>query len=400
MNNSLAPAVCMERIQTLDVLRGFSLFGIILVNMIGFHSPYGYYNPYEWWEYGDLTAYVWIDIFVQGSFYPIFAMLFGYGMVMIQRKALAGGYSFWNIAVRRLLVLLAIGVIHAFFIWYGDILITYALMGLLLLLFLKIPGPFLIGSGMVLYLLPQLLFSGLFILIHLHDGVSLTDYTDIVGLQNSQEIYSSGSYLEVTSQRIADWKMNNLSGGFVLYIFLILPMMMIGAGAAKLKWIEQAKEHWKMWLAIFLIALPAGIAVKLIPFFAGASLSLQYIQDALGGPILGFAYAAGLILLMNSRLAAGVLEPIAAMGRMSLSMYLMQSIVGTLIFYPYGLGLYGKVSLITGTWLAILIYVIQVVLAGIWLSKFKRGPAEMLWRRLTYGKNMKRRSGTNEVNEF
>lgn len=400
MNNSLPPAGQLKRLQTLDVLRGFSLFGIILVNMIGFHSPYGYYNPYEWWEYGDLTTYVWIDILVQGSFYPIFATLFGYGMVMIQRKASAGDYSFWKIGVKRLLSLLAIGVIHAFLIWYGDILITYALMGLLLLLFLRIPGPILLGLGMALYLLPQLFFSGLFILIHLYDGVSLADYTNIVGLQTSQEIYSNGSFLEVTVQRIADWKMSNLSGGFILYIFLILPMMMIGAGAAKLKWIEKAKQHWKKWLVIFLIALPAGIAAKLIPLFAGASLSFQYIQDALGGPILGIAYASGLILLMNSPLAARLSEPIAAMGRMSLSMYLMQSIIGTLIFYPYGLGLYGKISLTTGTWLAIFIYIIQVALAGIWLSKFKRGPAEMLWRMLTYGKNMKRRSGTNEINEF
>lgn len=398
--NHIPPVVQTERIQTLDVLRGFSLFGIILVNMIGFHSPYGYYNPYEWWKYDDLTTHAWIDVLVQGTFYPIFALLFGYGMVMIRRKALANGNTFWKIGVKRLLVLLAFGVIHAFFIWHGDILITYALIGFLLLLFLRIPGPFLIGLGMALYLLPQLFLTALFLILHLSNGVSLADYTNIVALQTSQEAYTNGSYMEVTAQRISDWKTINLSAGFTLYIFLILPMMLIGAGAAKLKWIEKAKEYWRMWLVIFLIALPIGIAIKLLPLIVEPSLSFQYIQDALGGPILGFAYAAGLILLMNARMAGKLLKPFSTIGRMSLSMYLMQSIIGTLIFYPYGLGLYGDISLTTGTWLAVCIYVIQVVLAGLWLTKFQRGPAEMLWRSLTYGKNMKRRGGTNEVNEL
>jgi uncharacterized protein len=240
----------------------------------------------------------------------------------------------------------------------------------------------------------------MFLLLHLYDGVSLADFTDLAGLQAAQEAYANGSFAEVTAQRIADWKTGNLSGGLALYIFLILPMMMIGAGAAKRKWIERPKENWKMWLAVFLVALPAGLAAKLFPLYAGVSLSFQYIQDALGGPVLGIAYMAGLLLLLNSRIASRMLEPLAAMGRMSLTMYLMQSVIGTLIFYPYGLGLYGKISLTTGTWLAICIYAIQVVLAGMWLSRFDRGPAELLWRRLTYGKNQKKRGETDEVHEL
>ncbi|WP_144461358.1 DUF418 domain-containing protein [Siminovitchia fortis] len=399
MNKHLEPVNAMERIQALDVLRGLSLLGILLVNMIGFHSPYGYYNPYEWWKYGDLTVYAWLDVLVQGSFYPIFAMMFGYGLVIMQRRSAIRGTSFWKISLRRLSVLLIFGIIHAFFIWYGDILITYALMGMVLLLFLRLSGPWLMVLGWALYLLPQLFFSGMLVLASLFDTASLADYIDIAGLQQAEITYSSGSFMDITIQRIADWKASNLSGGLIIYLFLILPMMMIGAGAGKMQWLEKAGSQWKKWLVILLIALPVGIAVKMLPFFAGLSISFQYIQDAIGGPILGMAYIAAIVLIMRSAKAAKWLHPLSSAGRMSITIYIMQSVIGTLIFYHYGLGLYGKVSLATGTWLAFAIYIIQVIFAEIWLAKFKQGPIEKFWRFLTYGKN-KKRGAVNEVNEL
>lgn len=399
MNKHLESVSTMERIQTLDVLRGFSLLGILLVNMISFHSPYGYYNPYEWWKYGDLTVYTWLDILVQGSFYPIFAMMFGYGLVIMQRRSAIRGTSFLKISMRRLSILLIFGIIHAFFIWSGDILITYALMGMVLLLFLRLPGPWLMGLGWGLYLLPQLFFSGMLVLASLFDSASLADYIDIAGLQQSEIIYSTGSFMEITNQRILDWKANNLSGGLIIYFFIILPMMMIGAGAGKMQWLEKAASQWKKWLVILLIALPIGIAVKTLPFLMGLTISFQYIQDAIGGPILGMAYIAAIVLIMRSAKVAKLLHPLSSIGRMSITIYIMQSVTGTLIFYHYGLGLYGKISLATGTWLAFAIYIIQVVFAEIWLSKFKQGPIEKFWRFLTYGKKQKRGAG-NEVNEL
>ncbi len=399
MNRQLESENTMERIQTLDVLRGFSLLGILLVNMIAFHSPYTYYNPYDWWEYGDLTVYTWLDILVQGSFYPIFAMMFGYGLVIMQRRSAIRGTSFLKISMRRLSVLLIFGIIHAFFIWSGDILITYALLGMVLLLFLRLPGPWLMGLGWGLYLLPQLFFSGMLVLASLFDSASLADYIDIAGLQQSEMIYSTGSFMEITNQRISDWKANNLSGGLIIYFFLILPMMMIGAGAGKMQWLEKAASQWKKWLVILLIALPIGIAVKTLPFLMGLTISYQYIQDAIGGPILGMAYIAAIVLIMRSAKVAKLLHPLSSAGRMSITIYIMQSVIGTLIFYHYGLGLYGKISLATGTWLAFAIYMIQVVFAEIWLSKFKHGPIEKFWRFLTYGKKQKRGAG-NEVHEL
>ncbi len=379
----------MERIATLDVLRGFSLLGILIINMISFHSPYSYYNPYEWWEYSDLTLFAWLDVFVQASFYPIFALMFGYGMAIMYRRSTIRGTSFYNISVRRLTVLLFIGMIHASLVWYGDILITYALMGLVLLLFIRLSGPILIGIGTGLYLIPQLFISSMLLISVLFDTVALNEFTDIAGLKRAEVIYATGSFLQVTAQRIHDWKTLNLTSGFILYFFLILPMMMIGAGAGKLMWLERAKENWKKWLLVVLIALPVGIAAKMIPFLKEQSLSLQYVQDVIGGPILGIAYTAMIVLLMMSDKVANILRPIGSAGRMSISIYLSQSLIGTIIFYGYGFGLYGYITLETGTWLAVALYVVQVVFAHIWLSKYRYGPVEKLWRLLTYGENMK-----------
>ncbi|MBS4198659.1 DUF418 domain-containing protein [Bacillus sp. FJAT-49732] len=394
---SFTPIRPEERIHSLDVLRGFSLLGILLVNMISFHSPFGYYNPYEWWQYDDATVYMWLDIFVQASFYPIFAMMFGYGMVIMQDRIKKKGFSFWKISVRRLIVLLLFGILHAFLIWYGDILITYATMGLILLLFLRLSGPMLMGLGVALYLLPQLFLSGLIMLATLFGSDSLSDYIDIVNLQQSAEIYANGTFWEITMQRISDWSMNNGPGGFFLYLFMILPLMMIGAGAAKMEWLQKANDQRKKWMIILLTSLPIALFVKLLPFLIGPTISIQSIQDMIGGPLLGIAYVAIIVLLMSYRPFVKLLKPFASAGRMSITIYLSQSIIGTLIFYNYGLGLYGQVSMATGTLLALAIYVIQVILAEIWLSKFRYGPVEKLWRLLTYGRQKKGRGGKNEI---
>ncbi|MFK4998178.1 DUF418 domain-containing protein [Bacillus sp. N9] len=171
-----------------------------------------------------------------------------------------------------------------------------------------------------------------------------------------------------------------------MLVFIILPLMLIGAGAAKLQWLKRANHQKLTWVLILICTLPIALAVKMLPFYTKPLITIQYVQDMIGGPILGFSYIAIIILLMNSTIVSKLLKPIASAGRMSLTIYITQSIIGTFIFYSYGFGLYGQVSMTTATWLAIAIYVIQVILAHIWLSKFRQGPIEKLWRWMTYGK--------------
>ncbi|XXM73926.1 DUF418 domain-containing protein [Lysinibacillus sphaericus] len=385
--NILSPIERSERIVSLDVIRGISLLGIFIINMISFHSPFLYMDPYTWWKTPDDAAlYPWIDVLVQASFYPLFAMLFGYGLSIQQERANQKGMPFYSFGVRRLLVLLLIGSVHAFLIWSGDILINYAVFGLLLLLFMRMTGKNLLLLGSLLLLIPQLFFSILLVLMTYSDPAGVAHYTNITAVQDSVAAYASGSFTDIMKQRFSDWYAVNSPGNLLFLMLSILPVMMIGAGAGKLKLLEKAAEYKRSWLLLGSGLLAASIGIKLLPILIEANTAYSYIQDYLGGPFLSVSYAIILALLLENENVKKWTRPLASAGRMSLSNYLLQSIIGTLIFYSYGLGLYGEVTLTTGTLLAIGIFVIQMLLSEIWLSRFRFGPAEKLWRVLSYGK--------------
>ncbi|WP_335870158.1 DUF418 domain-containing protein [Bacillus sp. 2205SS5-2] len=387
----MEPVKKSARIDSLDMMRGFALLGIFLVNMISFHSPIFHYNPYQWWEgKGEENLYMFIDVLVQASFYPLFAMLFGYGLAIQRERALTRGVSFLSLGIRRLSVLLVFGLIHALFIWSGDILTNYALFGLLLIGMMRWSGKTLLISGALLFFIPQLLISSMFVILYVISPNQMLYFTDIQSVQEAFRVYSSGNYAEIFSQRFQDWFLVNRPLNLPFLLLAILPMMMIGAGASKEKLLENAHEKKGMWVTILLISLVVGLGIKLLPFIIETNYTFTSIQDFLGGPFLSVAYAATIILISMNGFMNRILQPLAKAGKMSLTLYLTQSIIGTLIFYSYGLGLYGEVTLTTGTWLVFVIFFIQVIIAEIWLSRFQYGPMEKLWRTLTYGKIKKR----------
>ncbi|WP_342566921.1 DUF418 domain-containing protein [Psychrobacillus sp. FSL K6-4046] len=384
----ILPTQEKERIISIDVMRGFALLGIFVVNMLFFHGPYIYVNPYDWYQTpADQETYKWIDIFVQGSVYPLFAMLFGYGLAMQFMKSEAKGTSFSRLAVRRLLILLGIGCIHAFLIWSGDILITYALAGLCLIVLMKLKPLWLIIIAAVLYLIPNGLLTGLvYFMTKIAPDQSVL-YTAIQKVEESAVAYSQGSWFDVFGQRLADWLyMQGYGLNVVLILCTILPLLMLGSAAAKLRLIERASELKLFWTITVIVAMTAGTAIKWLPFSQGDDLFTMTAQDTFGGPLQAIAYGGFLALICTIPIVGKLLSPIAKAGRMSMTIYLMQSILATTIFYGYGFGLYGKVDIATGTWMAIGIYVIQIIFAEIWFTKFKQGPVELLWRKLTYSK--------------
>jgi uncharacterized protein len=386
--NTLTPIKESERIVSLDVIRGFSLLGIFIINMISFHSPFLYMDPYSWWKVpSDTALFPWIDVLVQASFYPLFAMMFGYGLAIQYDRAEEKGMPFYTFGIKRLLILLVIGCIHAFLIWSGDILINYAVFGLLLLLFMRLRGKSLLLLGSLLLLLPQLFFSILLVLMTFSDPAGVAHYTNIGALQDSVAAYASGSFSEIMVQRFSDWYAVNSPGNLLFLILSILPVMMIGAGAGKLQLLEKIASHKRSWLLLGICLLVTSIAIKMLPLIIETNAAYSYIQDYLGGPFLSVSYAVILALLVENKKMKKWSKPLASAGRMSLTNYLLQSIIGTLIFYSYGFGLYGQITLTTGTYLALGIFAIQVILSEIWLSKFKHGPVEKLWRLLSYGKH-------------
>jgi uncharacterized protein len=369
-----------ERIHSIDVMRGVAILGIFLTNMLAFHSPMLYLNPYIWWSSKvDQNIYNFIDFFVQASFYPLFALLFGFGLMIIKKRSMDKGISFIPIAIRRLSLLLVIGCLHAFFIWHGDILITYALFGLITLLFLHLSGKTLIISGMISYLVPNFLLLLLMILVALTSSVP--EYSNHDEALQSVEVYQEGTFWEVTLQRVHDWNMVNGLEALPILFFTIFPFLLIGAGIAKLGWISNTVKYKKQLKIMFVFFIVLGSLLKLLPF-AVRNLISEYVQDIFGGPLFAVAYAIIIILLMDK--FNGRLHVFQAVGKLAISNYLFQSIVATLIFYSYGLGLYNKISVAQGTLLAVIIFIIQVIISNKWVQHYRYGPVEWVWRAFTY----------------
>lgn len=384
----IQPVALHERVEAIDLMRGFALLGILLINMPTFHSPFSYIDPYTWFDgKWDTEMFTFLDIFVQASFYPLFSMLFGYGLAMQFMKAQAKRQPFLPLAVKRLFFLLLLGMVHAFLIWYGDILITYAITGIILIGMLRLPPAWLLGFAALLYGIPQV-----FLLVLMFIAVSIDPhfYTGMQEVQNSLAAYPTGSYAEVFRQRLDDWLHSNNPSNYFLLIIRILPHMMIGAAAAKWRLVERAKELKGAWVAIAVFALAIGLFLKATPFIFEKNYAFMRLQDVFGGPLVAIGYAAIFVLLSQSAAIRKGLNPLAKVGRMSLTVYISQSIIATLIFYSYGFGLYGQVDIVTGTWIALGIFALQLIFAEMWLSKFSQGPLEMLWRKVTYGRNFEK----------
>lgn len=382
----LTPTTLTNRIEALDLLRGFALLGILIANMLLFHSPSFYIDPYQYFtETGDLVAFKWITILVQGSFYPIFAFLFGYGLNMQYEKAIARNQPFAKMMSKRLLILLAFGLIHALFIWSGDVLFSYATLGFILLLFIRIPAKWLTTIAVILYTIPGILLYLLMKLMsNLEDSFS-EDLTNQPQIEKALEVFGNGSFAEIFSFRAVEWLVFGLSSTF-LGLFIVLPIILFGAAMSKVKVIERAHALKGKLMIVGVIGLIIGLWIKALPFIQSPSYENFQLQATFGGVFLAVGYASIFLVLTTSEKFRSFFSPLGKAGRMSLTTYIMQSVIATLIFYGYGFGLYGQVSLWTGTVIAFGIFVLQVIFAEIWLAKFKMGPIEKLWRIGTYGR--------------
>jgi len=385
-SNQLALAIQpKERIFALDSMRGFAILGIFLVNMLSFHSPWVYLDMQKLWPaLLDRWTLTFIDIFAQASFYTLFSLLFGYGMFIFIERLQEKGHSFHIYMFRRLLVLFFFGLFHAFLIWHGDILITYAITGCILLAFIKTRASVKLKWGIGLLLIPTVLIGGLLMLTSLTEPSHDYMYDPELGLE-AIYIYSSGTWEQIFAQRAADWLyINNLANAPFL-ILSIFPMFLLGAYAAQANLLHQIEQNKRLFKQMFILSSSIGLCSKLVPYIIDPShVGLLYLQDAIGGPGLAIAYASGIALLSIQVRTRIYLKPLAEVGRLSLSHYIFQSIVCTFIFYSYGLGWYGEVRPIYGVILNVFIFWLQILLSKWWLKRYSFGPLEWVWRRITY----------------
>lgn len=394
----VSPTLLGNRIESLDMLRGFALLGIFIANMLTFHSPYFYIDPHTYFSTpGDQFSYKIISIFIEASFYPIFAMLFGYGLQMQYEKSVVNKTPFAPIMAKRLAILMAFGLIHALFIWSGDILFTYAIMGFIMIGVVRIPKKWLLPVALVVYLIPTLLLiGGTYFVTKMFPDDLMEGYSDIQRIEQAITAYGHGSYVDALLFRIPEWLLIGLPAMF-MGVFMVLPLIMLGAVFAKVKLFERAAQFKGRIALVTLLSFVVGIVIKSLPYLDEPTYYYKLTQQLIGGPILAIGYAGVILLLCQLPIFQKVFRPISKAGRMSLTTYLTQSIVATLIFYNYGFGLYGKVDIETGTLMAIGIFILQVIFAELWLMKFKMGPFEWIWRKVTYGKNLTKKEEKVQV---
>jgi uncharacterized protein len=404
MNRQFGPSQAGERIQTLDILRGFALFGILLMNIEYFQRPLiAIMLGFDGGQAGVDHAAAWFSFtFIEGKFYTLFSMLFGMGFVIFLDRAMQRGAPARLLFARRLAVLFLIGLVHAFFVWSGDILWSYGLVGFLLLLFTRTPARRLWKWGLGFFILPLLLLwlTAFSIEAALHSphademrAVFDADRAKLIAdVETGELIYRDGSWLEVTRWRA--YEFSSLYGGGVLfYLLSFLGMFLIGASFARAGVFHAIEAHRTLFRRLLVVGYGTGLPGALIWGLLGTEMDMLFptletaalfTLQAATSIALCLAYMSTVVLL--SRRAGSVLKGLAPMGRMALTNYLTHSIVFTLIFYGYGLGLYGEIGRAGATAMALALLAFQVGFSRWWLQRFEMGPMERLWRVLTYGR--------------
>jgi uncharacterized protein len=392
-----------ERIHALDALRGIALLGILMVNMASFKglSTLELFPRAESLAQPiDQAAFLLIHALFTAKFYPIFAFLFGLGFALQMERLQARGVSPTGIMLRRLLVLLAIGALHGLFVWTGDVLLGYALCGMLLLLFARLSSRAVLYSALGLW--------GAQALCCLSCG-GLTLWWAAVGdtegaggdffaayIEQGRQAYAQPSYWVAQQFRFVEWLLMFLNA--IFFLPNVLVMFLLGLYFGKQGVFGQLAAHRGLMGVLGGVGIPVGVVLNAL--YAWGLLSALRNENELQsygwltlgivfGPVLAVGYIGAFGWLWSA--AEGLqraLTPIAAAGRMALTNYLMQSVVCTLLFYGYGLGLHDKVGIAQGVLLTLLLWGVQVGYSTLWLARYQFGPMEWLWRSLTYGRRM------------
>lgn len=380
--NTLRPVAKAERIQILDILRGFAVFGILAVNIGGFASPVFYpgYIPPENLPWYDELAETLMLFFAEGKFYTIFSFLFGLGFSVQMARAEAKGRDVRSFYPRRLWVLFGLGLLHTVLFWIGDILRMYALLGFALLAFRNRSNRTLVTGAGVFFALG-------FVILALIGGP--TGGGDVEGMPMdvvamARQAYNSDSFPTVVIFQVF--------AGIISFVIIaltqgasVMALFLLGLLAGRMKFFEHLSENESILKRIALWGLFIGLAFNALFVFVENPwwASLGFI---IGAPALAATYISGLSLLSLQARGAKLLAPVCQVGRMALSNYVLQSMVCSLIFNGYGLGLFEKVG-VAGLWgITFAIYLVQIPLSAWWLSRFQFGPLEWVWRSLTYGK--------------
>jgi uncharacterized protein len=372
-----------DRIQLVDSLRGFALFGVLMINIEAFNTgdlplPSPAYGPL------DTVASNALLVFGQGKFVTLFTLLFGASVALQLTRLQARTADPRALFIRRQLALLGIGVAHYVLVWEGDVLTRYALTGFLLLAFLGCHVGTLLKWSAGLLALELITFVGLVAL----SGGPAADRGLDPEIQAKLAVYHGTSYAAFVGMRIELIPL--LIFRIVISAPLTLGLFLAGMAASQAGLFHQP-ERYRVFLSRacrvgLLLGMIGGTCAvvwqRSTNTLSAVALAGQYLNTW----CLAAAYGCGIALLWLRPAWRRILALLAPVGRMALTNYLLQSVICTLLFDRYGLGWFGSVGPSAGIGLAAVIYTLQVPLSHWWLRHFRFGPAEWAWRSMTYGR--------------
>ncbi|NNF51482.1 MAG: DUF418 domain-containing protein [Gammaproteobacteria bacterium] len=421
LNEAPGPLHSGERIEAIDVLRGFALLGILVMNINGMATPMAaYFSPAVMGDGSALDFSTWLfaHLFFDLKMMNIFSMLFGAGLIVMWQRAEAAGRPFAGVYYRRILWLLLLGLLHSYLVWHGDILVTYALCGLVLFFFRRRSPRALLISGAVFLLIGALLSAGGGFaqsqlrnvaaeieakvaageemtprragLVKQWQELRATFDPDAEELQTSIDAFRGEASGVLAANAHEAVMMHTQAIPFELF-WRAMGLMLLGMAAMKsgVFSAQRTPSYYRRWVLVGL-----GIGLPIVGFGAWqlsahnfdfiARFKADFIYNYCASILVSMAYVGIIMRACQADIAAGLRSRLAAVGRTALSNYLLQSLIGVTIFYGYGFGLFSQVSRF-GLWSVILsIWAAQLIWSQAWLARFRFGPVEWLWRSLTY----------------
>ena len=400
------PVTKSERIVAIDVLRGFAVLGILIVNIQGFaRVASAYMNPSSGrvLEAADLWTWAAVYLFADTKFISIFSLLFGAGIAMMSERMARRGVSGAGLHHRRQLWLLVFGLVHAYLIWHGDILVTYALCGFLLYPLRNLGARKLLWIGGCMVGFVVLLWGAAQISIpywpeadRVAAAAEWAPTREDLGAEIAAFRGGFGDQVVVRAPIALALQTTALLG---MLLWRAGGMMLVGMALYKLG-VPAAERSTAFYRRMVLVGLSAGLplaaagtAYKIHVDFAWDRAMFQGgLFNYVGSVGVALGYVGLVMLMVKAGRFPGLQKRLAAAGRMAFTNYITQSLICAFVFYGHGLGLFervggpGQVAIVAGIW------ALQLAWSPWWLARFRFGPLEWLWRSAAYGKRQPMRN--------
>ena len=387
-----------DRLTVIDTLRAIALSGVIVMNLTAMVMLLKAGSVLAAAGPPDLAFGLFDLVFLQGKARSAFALLFGVGFGILMQRAQARGAGFGAFYMRRAFILLLIGIGNLAFLFWGDILIVYAVLGMVLMLFRNAGQRTLLWLGLGLVILPPLVGGAIEAAIGapLPNLAGLSPAEVEAGFRALAPAYLGSDFWAYVCANLRYYLFHNRAEtGFVaIYDLGVLGLFMLGLWSAREGLFQDIERHRPLLRRVGWVALPLGLVLSVIHATRRLGVPADGLLHGLvtaaymGLPIMAFGYLA-LLTLYISRSGRWLGVVFAPMGRMALTGYLASNAIGAFVWYGWGLGKIGDAGWLSMAWMnlfAIAVFAGLCVFSALWLGVFRFGPAEWVWRSLTYGR--------------